>query len=100
MVSRTDELPRPHSPSLFLIRPYQSEDFGLGCWPMMTQEHEGQLPGLLRLVLTWHIWRRLKTLGEGILNEMTWLSVLPPGPGMIKKWFSGVTYPLGKIDKI
>ena len=68
--------------------------------PMMTQEHEGQLPGLLRLMLTWHIWRRLKTLGEGILHEMTWLSVLPPGPRMIKKWFSGVTYPLGKRQDI
>lgn len=98
MVSRTGELPRSHSPSLLLIRPYQRTE--LGCWPMMAQEHGGQLPGLLRLGFTWHIWRRLETLGEGILHEMTWLSVLPPGPRMIKEWFSGVTYPLGKIDKI
>ena len=99
---RTGELPRSHSPSLSITPPHQtlSEDLDLGCWPMMTQEHEGQLPGLLRLVLTWHIWRRLETLGEGILHEMTWLSVLPPGPRMIKEWFSGLTYPLGKIDKI
>ena len=69
MVSRTGELPRSHSPSLLLIRPYQRTE--LGCWPMMAQEHGGQLPGLLRLGFTWHIWRRLETLGEGILHEMT-----------------------------
>lgn len=68
------------TPASLLTHQTLSEDFELGCWPMMTQEH-GPAPRAAKTrVHMARLEKARETLGEGILHEMTWLLVLPPGP--------------------
>ena len=64
---------------------------------MMVQKNKGWFPELLRMLLTWLRWRSLETLEGGVLHNLT---IASWGPGMIKVWFLGKGYPLGKIKKV